>query len=161
MSAPSNLKYDKSLQVTKPYQGDSQGSYVTQSSQLEMVFLKSATAQELSAEVWFNVESAGPPGHVHGGCQAAVLDEMMGSTGWYHGFAVVAAKIEVEFLEMVPVRRQYSLRGKITSTENRKIYIEAELFYAEKIYARSKGLFICLTPEQLQGLGEKLNQRIP
>lgn len=85
----------------------------------------------------------------------------MGSTGWYHGFAVVAAKIEVEFLEMVPVRRQYSLRGKITSTENRKIYIEAELFYAEKIYARSKGLFICLTPEQLQGLGEKLNQRIP
>ncbi len=158
MSGEVKLKFDKSLEVPKPYRGDSQGSYVMQSSQLEMVLLKSQTPQELSAEVWFNVESAGPPGHVHGGCQAAVLDEMM---GWHHGFGVVAAKIEVEFLEMVPIRQQYSVRGKITSTENRKIYIEAELFNSQKIYARSKGLFVILTAEQMKSLGEKLNQRTP
>ncbi|WP_277578606.1 PaaI family thioesterase [Bdellovibrio svalbardensis] len=152
------LKYDKSLEVPKPYKGDSRGSYVMESSQLEIVLLKSSEPQELLGEVWFEVESAGPPGHVHGGCQAAVLDEVMGSTGWHHGFGVVAAKIEVEFLEMVPVRKQYSLRGKIVSTENRKIFVEAEIFDSTKIYARSKGLFICLAPEQLQSLGEKLNR---
>lgn len=156
MTAPTKLNFDKSLEIAKPYQGDAKGSYVMRSSQLEMVLLKSTVANELLGAVWFNIESAGPPGHVHGGCQAAVLDEMMGSTGWHFGYAVVAAKIEVEFLEMVPVRNQYSVRGKITATENRKIYIEAELFDAGKVYARSKGLFICLTAEQMQSLGEKL-----
>lgn len=153
-----HLKYDKALQVPKPYFGDPKGSFVVSSPQLEFALLKTSVKHELLAEVWFSIATAGPPGHVHGGCQAAVLDEMMGSTGWHHGYAVVAAKIEVEFLEMVPVQQQYSMRGLITSVQNRKIYIEAELFDKNKIYARSTGLFICLTEEQKQELARKMNQ---
>lgn len=151
-----HLKYDPALLIPKPYYGDPKGSFVVSSSQMEIALQKSSVAKELLAEVWFSIATAGPPGHVHGGCQAAVLDEMMGSTGWHHGYPVVAAKIEVEFLEMVPVNAQYSLRGRITSVENRKIYIEAELFDKMKTYARSKGLFITLTEEQKQDLARKM-----
>lgn len=143
-----HLQFDKSLLVPQPYFGDPKGSYVVGSSPLEIVLLKSSTPQELSGAVWFDKGTAGPPGHVHGGCQAAVLDEMMGSTGWHHGFAVVAAKIEVDFIKMIPVHKQFALRGKITRTEGRKIYIDAEILLEDVVYARSKGLFICLTDEQ-------------
>lgn len=155
MSVKKHLKYDPQLELPKPYPGDNQGAFLLSSTQLEMVLLKSHIHHELNAEVWFGAATAGPPGHVHGGCQAAVLDEVMGSTGWAHGYGVVAAKIDVAFMEMVPVLRQYSLRGKITSIDKRKIFIEAELFDVDKVYAKSTGLFIVLTKEQMQVLGTK------
>lgn len=152
-----HLKYDKSRLVPKPYFGDPKGSFVVASSQMEFALLTSNVPRELLGEVWFTIATAGPPGHVHGGCQAAVLDEMMGSTGWHHGYMVVAAKIEVEFLEMLPVQQQYSMRGWITSVNERKIQIAAEIFDGTQVYARSTGLFICLSEEQKQALAIKLN----
>ncbi len=155
MSQMKHLKFDSSLLVEKPYPGDSKGAFLLASSQLEMVLLKSAKHHELKAEVWFSSATAGPPGHVHGGCQAAVLDEVMGSAAWYHGYGVVAAKIEVEFIEMIPVLKQYSLRGHITNIDKRKIYVEAELHDGKTVYAKSTGLFIVLTKEQIDSLGIK------
>lgn len=155
MLVKKHLKYDPQLVVEKPYPGDNHGAFLLSSTQLEMVLLKSSIHHELNAEVWFGSSTAGPPGHVHGGCQAAVLDEVMGSTGWHHGYGVVAAKIDVAFMEMIPVLQQYSLRGKITAIDKRKIFIEAELFDKEKVYAKSTGLFIVLTKEQLDVLGMK------
>ena len=155
MSVKKHLKYDAHLEIAKPYPGDTQGAFLLNSPQLEMALLKSPNHQELNAEVWFGGGTAGPPGHVHGGCQAAVLDEVMGSAGWHHGYGVVAAKIDVAFMEMVPVLQQYSLRGRITAIDKRKIFVEAELFDKEKIYAKSTGLFIVLTKEQMDSLGAK------
>lgn len=151
-STKKHLKYNADLDIGKPYPGDNKGAFLLSSSQLEMVLLKSSIHHELNAEVWFSEATAGPPGHVHGGCQAAVLDEVMGSTAWAHGYGVVAAKIEVEFVEMIPVLHQYSVRGRITSINQRKIYVEGEIFDQEKVYAKSTGLFIVLTEEQMNRL---------
>ena len=96
------LKYDPNLVVPKPYPGDAGGSFVlgTDSDVLQMVLQKTTIENELHGKVWFGWKTAGPPGHVHGGCQAAILDEMMGSTGWYFQHGVVAAKFEVELLKV-------------------------------------------------------------
>ncbi|MGZ3690191.1 MAG: PaaI family thioesterase [Pseudobdellovibrio sp.] len=149
-----HLQYDPQLYVTKPYPGDAEGSFVlgTDSDVLQTVLQKSDIHHELNGCVWFGYKTAGPPGHVHGGCQAALLDEMMGSTAWHWGYKVVAAKIEVEFLEMVPYKMQYNLKGRITQVDKRKVSVEAELSKGEKIFARSKGLFIILKDEQLTHL---------
>lgn len=147
-----HLKYDQSLKVEKPYRGDRHGSFVLNSEFLEMALLKSVQPDELDGCVWFGPKTAGPPSHVHGGCQAAVLDEMMGSTAWHLGLPVVAAHINVEFLTMMPVKTQYSLRGRILSRENRKIRVQAEIFSGETLYARSEGLFIILSDEQRKKL---------
>ena len=151
------LIYDKNLYIPKPYPGDAAGSFVlgTDSDVLQTVLLKCDRANELQGRVWFGYKTAGPPGYVHGGCQAAILDEMMGSTGWHFGHPVVAAKIDVNFLEMVPYENSYELVGKIEKIENRKIYISAQLFLGNKIYAQSSGLFISLTEEQRKKLDLK------
>lgn len=153
----SKLIYDKNLYVPKPYPGDAAGSFVlgTNSDVLQTVLLKSNQANELNGRVWFGYKTAGPPGHVHGGCQAAILDEMMGSTGWHFGHPVVAAKIDVNFLEMIPYENSYELLGRIEKIENRKIYISAKLFLGETVYAHSTGLFISLTEEQRKKLALK------
>ena len=153
----SKLTYDPAKLVAKPYPGDAKGSFVlgTDSDVLQTVLLKTEIENQLNGRVWFGRKTAGPPGHVHGGCQAAILDEMMGSTGWHFGYTVVAAKIEVSFLEMIPYEQCYELRGKIIKVEDRKVRIEAELFSGEKIYASSSGLFIILNSDQLSRLDLK------
>jgi acyl-coenzyme A thioesterase PaaI-like protein len=123
---------------------------------LQMVLLKSEQALEVNGCIVFGPRSLGPPLHVHGGCQAAVLDEMMGSTGWHFGHAVVAAKIEVSFFEMVPIGVQLELKGKIISQEERKIVIQASLLQQGKLLAQSSGLFIVLKEEDQKKLGVML-----
>lgn len=154
------LNYDPALKVERPYPGDAEGSYVLEAypDVHQMVLLKSPNAGELNGKILFGKKAAGPPSHVHGGCQAAVLDEMMGSCGWHNGMGVLAAKIEVEFLHMVPCGVEIDLKARVLQKENRKVSIIAELWQGEKLLAHSKGLFIILTEDKLAFLG-KLNQK--
>lgn len=147
-----HLQFDEEAKLEKPYIGDKQGSFVLDSDFLEMVLLKSKQEDTLEGKVWFSKKSSGPPGHVHGGCQAAVLDEMMGSTAWSLGYPVVAAHIKVEFLEMVPYEVELFVRGKVVDKQNRKVRVEAEIYDSQRQLARSEGLFIILKEEQKKKL---------
>lgn len=150
------LNYDTSLRVERPYPGDDHGSYVLGAypDVLEMVLLRSPEEGELLGKIYFGKKSAGPPGHVHGGCQAAVLDEMMGSCGWHSGRGVLAAKIEVEFLHLVPYETPIDLWSKIIKVDNRKVTVAAEIRLEGKTLARSSGLFIILKEEKLRHLDQ-------
>lgn len=154
MKKKSQLDYDTSLEIPRPYFGDQSGAFVLDDSEdsVQMALLRSAKHHELLAKVWFGPRTAGPPGHVHGGCQAAVLDEMMGSTAWHHGFKVVAGKIEINFLEMIPLLQSYSVRGQITRIEGRKVFVDAEITNDGKVFATSTGIFIQLKEEHLKKL---------
>jgi acyl-coenzyme A thioesterase PaaI-like protein len=147
-----HLHFEEALRLEKPYIGDKQGSFVLDSDFLEMVLLKSQQPDTLEGKVWFSEKTSGPPGHVHGGCQAAVLDEMMGSTAWSLGHPVVAAHIKVEFLEMVPYAVELSVRGRVIDKQNRKVRVEAEIYDQQRQLARSEGLFIILKDEQKRKL---------
>lgn len=150
------LIYDNSLRVERPYPGDAHGSYVLGAypDVLEIVLLRSPHQNELNGKIYFGKKSAGPPGHVHGGCQAAVLDEMMGSCGWHNGMGVLAAKIEVEFMHLVPYETPIDLWSKVLKVDNRKVTIAAEIRHGDKTLARSSGLFIILKEEKLRHLDQ-------
>ncbi|MCB0348244.1 MAG: PaaI family thioesterase, partial [Bdellovibrionales bacterium] len=98
----------------------------------------------LYGEVNFLPGAEGPPGHVHGGCQAAVLDETMGSCCWANNLYVVAKKIEVEFIDMLPLTQTYKLVSSIEKIDGRKVFVTAKITIDEKDYAKSTGLFIVL-----------------
>lgn len=100
----------------------------------------------LGGEVWFGPELEGPPGHVHGGISAFILDEAMGSAGWLKGFPCVAAKIEVEFLEMTPVGQNLKVKAWVEKVEDNKLIIHAAI-YGTKAYSRSVGTFSRLKKE--------------
>ncbi len=138
-----DLEVKPDLRIEIPYPRDKIGAYIMndEKESVQMITFKSDQKNELNAKIWFGPKTAGPPGHVHGGCQAAVLDEMMGSTGWHCGYKVVAAKIEFDLLDMVPLGLNYTMKGKIINIDKRKVFIEAALFRGEKMYAKSKGIF--------------------
>ena len=148
------LTYDPNLVIPRPYPGDENGSFVLDSYKdvLEIVLLKSSVPLEMRGKILFGKKSAGPPGHVHGGCQAAVLDEMMGACGWHHGLGVVAGKIEVNFLQMVPYGKEIDLVARIIKQDDRKVTVTAEIILDGVVLAHSKGLFIVLSDERRKEL---------
>lgn len=108
----------------------------------------------LGGEVWFGPDLEGPPGHVHGGISAFILDEAMGSAGWLKGYPCVAAKIEVEFLEMTPVGQNLKVRAWIEQVEDKKITVRAEV-YGDKVYSRSLGYFSRLRKDFVESFAKK------
>jgi acyl-coenzyme A thioesterase PaaI-like protein len=101
----------------------------------------------LYAKAFFGLETQGPPGHVHGGAMAAVLDEAMGGVCWMHGHRAVAAKISVSFLEMLKLATETTVESRIERVEGRKVYLRATLMDGERRVAESDGLFIVLREE--------------
>ena len=106
----------------------------------------------LVARVFFGPGSVGPPGYAHGGAVAAVLDEAMGAGVWLAGYAAVAARIIVDFRDMVPVGFEGLVETRIEATEGRKISIRAWLFDGEHVLAESEGLFVVLSDNQIQAI---------
>lgn len=120
---------------------------------IRLFFYKSARPNELLAKVYLGKKCSGPPGHAHGGCVAAILDEIMGAAGWHCGDPVVAGKIEIEFLHMVPLEETYILQGRVMKREGKKVFLEGYLMdRAGKLFARSSGIFIRVSSEKLKML---------
>ena len=93
----------------------------------------------------------GPPGHAHGGATAALLDEAMGFCCWVVGHRVVAAHIEIDFRDMVPVGAVATLEATVERVEGRKVYPRARLLLpGGTVAAESTGIFLMLAANQLE-----------
>jgi acyl-coenzyme A thioesterase PaaI-like protein len=108
----------------------------------------------LMARVWLGPGAQGPPGHAHGGALAAALDEAMGFSAWALGYRVVAAHIEVDFRAMVPLESVTTIEARVIRVAGRKLEVKARLERDDGVVAaESTGLFIQLSPEQMETLG--------
>lgn len=107
----------------------------------------------LTARVWFGPGSQGPPGHAHGGCLAAILDESMGAAAWLAGHTVLAVRISVDFRSMVPLGSVAAVETRIEGVQGRKVQVRgAILNLAGEVLAEGEGLFLTVEPEKLGGL---------
>lgn len=116
---------------------------------VRIAYFRGPEAEVLYAKAWFGRETQGPPGHVHGGAMAAVLDEAMGGACWMNGHRTVAAKISVSFLDMVKLETETRVESRIERVDGRKVYVRALLFDGARRVAESDGLFIVLREEAL------------
>jgi acyl-coenzyme A thioesterase PaaI-like protein len=99
----------------------------------------------LVGRVWFGPGTDGPPGHVHGGATAYVLDEAMGSVGWMNDYPVVAAKLEFQYKQMAPMETDLIVEAEVLSATDRKIEVEARLrLPTGEITVVSHGVFVRL-----------------
>ena len=116
---------------------------------VRIAYFRRPEADVLYARAWFGRETQGPPGYVHGGAMAAVLDEAMGGASWMNGHQSVAAKIAVSFLEMLKLETETTAEAWIDRTDGRKIYLRAKLSHpAGTVVAEADGLFIVLRDDQ-------------
>ena len=112
---------------------------------MRIAYFRRPETPVLYARAWFGRETQGPPGHVHGGAMAAVLDEAMGGASWMNGHRTVAAKISVSFLEMLKLETETTVEAAIERTDGRKIYLRAKMSDGRgTTIAEADGLFIVL-----------------
>lgn len=118
---------------------------------LRMAFFYDNRNDCLVGKVWFDQALEGPPGHVHGGISSFVLDEAMGSAAWLKGLAVVAKKLEIEFIAMTPVQVDLDVEALVESVSGKNVEVVAKIFDASsgQIYSKARGHFVRLPAETL------------
>jgi len=95
-------------------------------------------------EILFGKLCQGPPGFVHGGAISSVLDEAMGAFAWMSGFKVMTAKLEVKFLNPIPLNEKVYGKISLKSFRDKTVIMIGELVSTneEITFAKSNGLFI-------------------
>lgn len=91
----------------------------------------------------------GPPGYMHGGAIATLMDEAMSKANRARGVTAMTRQMEVEYLRPVPLGVPLQLEGWLLKAEGRKHYCEAEVTDSQgRILARAKGLFLAIDLEK-------------
>jgi acyl-coenzyme A thioesterase PaaI-like protein len=114
-----------------------------------------------TAQVQLDRMHEGPPGHIHGGIVAALLDEAMSKLNRPLNVLAMTRHMEVDYLKPAPlyvplvlVARHLSRAVKADGTPDRKLFHQAELQRPDgTVLARSKGLFIALDERVLAAAG--------
>ena len=93
----------------------------------------------------------GPPGYVHGGVIATLLDEAMSKSNRQFGVLAMTRQMEVEYLKPVPLSTPIEISARHVSASGRKHHCEAEIAAADgTVLARGKALFIAIPVDYLQ-----------
>lgn len=89
----------------------------------------------------------GPPGYLHGGIIATLIDEAMSKAVRARGLVAMTRKLEIEYLRPVPSGAPIRMEGRILSSEGRKHWVQARILNAVgSELALGKGLFIEVKP---------------
>lgn len=93
----------------------------------------------------------GPPGHVHGGIIAALLDEAMSKANRQFGIVAMTRHMEIDYLKPVRLLTPLELAARHISATGRKHHCEAEIRDAAgNVLARGKALFIAIDPDTIR-----------
>ncbi len=85
----------------------------------------------------------GPPGLLHGGMIATLLDEAMSKAVRVRGLMAMTRQMEVEYLRPVPSSSSIRIEGVLVRSEGRKHFTEAKILNEKSAtLATARGLFI-------------------
>ncbi len=99
----------------------------------------------VTAEAVVGDNYEGPPGYLHGGIIATLLDETMSKANRARGEIAVTRQLQVEYLQPVPSTAPIRLRGCVERIDGRKLWTRAAILDAEgNELATGSGLFISL-----------------
>lgn len=92
----------------------------------------------------------GPPGYIHGGIIATLMDEAMSKLNRPLNVLAMTRHMEVDYLRPAPLHQPLVLIGTHLSREGRKLFHTAELQLPDgTVLARSKGLFVAISETHL------------
>ena len=101
----------------------------------------------------------GPPGHIHGGVIAVLMDEATSKMNAPLDVLAMTRHMEVDYLRPCPLGVPLTLVASHLRREGRKLFHQAELTLADgTLLARGKGLFLALDAGVLADL-ERTQER--
>ena len=85
----------------------------------------------------------GPPGLLHGGIIATLLDEAMSKAVRVRGLTAMTRQMEIDYLRPVPSATAIRIEGRLVRSEGRKHWTEAKIVNEKSTtLATAKGLFV-------------------
>jgi len=128
------------------------------SDRIRVRYFKKDSDNSFIARIWFGPSTEGPPGFVHGGSMAAVLDEAMGASIWIKGYTAVSANLTVQYQKMLPLNTITTIEAKVTSIKGSKIITEGRIYdKTGTLYTKSEGLFINIPPERFGAMTKHID----
>ncbi len=98
---------------------------------------------EIFAEFVFDLAQQGPPGHVHGGASAAVLDEAMGAAVWRAGLRVVAVNLEINYRRALPLGEKVVISARVEEKQARKVLTSGEMRLPDgSVAVTGRGIYV-------------------
>jgi uncharacterized protein (TIGR00369 family) len=89
----------------------------------------------------------GPPGHIHGGIIATLLDEAMGKVNKIHNLVAMTRHIDIDYLRPSPLGVPLTVTGRFVRRDGRKVFMEGEIRNAAgDLLVRGKALFVAIDP---------------
>ena len=105
---------------------------------------------ELITLVKFKLKAEGPPGHVHGGASAGLIDEVMGVLVWNQKYPCLTQHLSLKYLRPLPLSMEAYLITTISAISEKTIEVKCTVYNQEKTpYVQAAGGFHRLTQEQL------------
>lgn len=84
----------------------------------------------------------GPPGRVHGGFVATLLDHLMGYAAGTVGTWAFTRSLTVEYDHAVPLFEELDIEARVDQVDGRKIWVLGEIRAAGSVVARARGLWV-------------------
>jgi len=106
---------------------------------------------QVVGKVTIDSAKEGPPKHAHGGSLATLIDEAMGACCWVNGHKVLAANLNINFKQPVPLNMEIIVIGEVDHVDGRKIHTKGHIMLPDgTISTEGTGLFI-VAPEIFEG----------
>jgi acyl-coenzyme A thioesterase PaaI-like protein len=89
----------------------------------------------------------GPPGRVHGGIVAVLIDELMGTVNRIVGRRAFTARLAIDFRAPAPIDTELTFRSWLHHERGRKITMRAEGRTEAGVFVEAEGLFVVPRPD--------------
>ena len=98
--------------------------------------------------VTFGQAFEGPPGHVHGGWVAGVLDHFMGMTHVHTGHPGMTGGLSVRYLKPTPLNQLIEVSADATELDDKRTEVKAEMRCGETTTATAEAIFVRVDREK-------------
>ena len=99
----------------------------------------------------------GPPGFVHGGIIATLLDKAMSKVNRPLRVIAMTRHMEVDYLRPVPVETKLTIQGQHVRRDGRKLFNAAQILDMDgHVLAKAKGVFVVVDPAKIAGRAQRL-----
>ena len=96
----------------------------------------------IAGTVIFGSQYQGPPGSVHGGFVAALLDEILASAQVLSGVAGMTGTMMVRYLRPTPVNVALDVEAHVEWTEGRKVFTSGRCSHSGVVTAEAEAVFV-------------------
>jgi acyl-coenzyme A thioesterase PaaI-like protein len=111
-------------------------------------------------EVTMRAIHEGPPGAVHGGWVAALLDQLLGHANAAVGVGGMTAELTVRYRRPTPYGVPLEVRARSDRVDGRRVEASGEVVADGIVTASAKGLFLRPSPERIAEMGQALVGRL-